>query len=85
MSVKVQLGHGRNGFQGREKVEKKKLFLSPQVYVTVPSLLSCSPLCGFTLVPVCPVNAAHLISSEVCPLSFVSITEALQLNAKNWV
>lgn len=64
MSVKVQLGHGRNGFQGREEVGRKtaEVFLSPQGYVTVPSLLSCSPLCGFALVPVCPVNAAHLIS-----------------------
>lgn len=44
MSVKVQLGHGRNGFQGREEVGKKncRSFLSPQVYVTVSSLLSYS-------------------------------------------
>lgn len=59
-----------------------KVFLSPQVYVTVPSLLSCSPLYGFALVPVWPVNAVHLISSEVCPLRFLSSTGASELYAK---
>lgn len=81
MSVKVQQGHGRNGFQGRGWEEKLQVFLSPQVYVTVPSLLSCSPLSGFALVPVCPVNAAHLIS-EVCPLRFLSSIGVSELYAK---
>lgn len=69
--------------KGRGWGEKNaKVFLSPRVYVTVPSLLSCSPLRGFALVPVCPMNTAHLTSSEFCPLRFLSSIGASELYAE---